>query len=75
MADALPKFEAPPVVETLLAVQFAPLPEFTGAMSGWFWKSYLGSDWTKILATIRFPCRINLNALEAMPGGRHPVFS
>jgi uncharacterized protein (TIGR04255 family) len=47
MTDPLPKFESPPVVETVLGVQFAPLPEFTGAMSGWFWKSYLGSDWTK----------------------------
>jgi len=50
MADPLPKFDAPPVLETVIGVQFVPLPNFTGAMAGWFWKSYLskfGGEWTK----------------------------
>src|SRR5579872_6141104 len=51
MADTLPKFDAPPVVETLISVQFNPLPNFTAAMTGWFWKSYLDDaglgKWTK----------------------------
>jgi uncharacterized protein (TIGR04255 family) len=41
MAEPLPKFDAPPVVEALLGVQFAPLVGYTTPMAGWFWKSYL----------------------------------
>jgi uncharacterized protein (TIGR04255 family) len=40
----LPKFERPPVVETVLGVQFHPLPNFTNGHLGLFWKR-LGSDW------------------------------
>jgi uncharacterized protein (TIGR04255 family) len=42
-----PKFDQPPVVETVLGVQFSPLVNFTVGHFGWFWKSYLGSDWPK----------------------------
>ncbi len=48
MTDPLPKFDAPPVVETVLSIQFEPLPRFTGAMAGRFWQSHLmqgGNDW------------------------------
>lgn len=48
MTAPLPKFDAPPVVETVLSIQFEPLPKFTGAMAGRFWQSHLmgsGNDW------------------------------
>lgn len=38
-------FENPPVVETVLGVQFAPLPALTSGHFGWFWKSYLDPSW------------------------------
>ena len=38
-------FQRPPVVETLLGVQFEPLPKFRNAHLGAFWKR-LGSEWT-----------------------------
>lgn len=41
MAQSRPKFDAPPVVETALSVQFAKLPGYTTAHAGWFWKEYL----------------------------------
>lgn len=34
----LPSFERPPVVETVLGVQFDPLPDFANAHLGSFWK-------------------------------------
>lgn len=43
---ALPKFDSPPVVETAISVQFETLPNYTNAHSGWFWKKYLGPEWT-----------------------------
>ena len=48
MAGELPKFDSPPVIETVLGVQFAPLPNFSTVHSGWFWKNYLGEDWTSV---------------------------
>ena len=44
MDQDLPKFDAPPVVETLLSIQFAPLPRFSTAHAGWFWQLYLGGE-------------------------------
>lgn len=35
------KFGAPPVVETVLSVQFNDLAGFTSAHAGWFWKEYV----------------------------------
>jgi uncharacterized protein (TIGR04255 family) len=40
-------YERPPVVETILGVQFDPLPDFSNAHQGLFWTS-LGSEWPKI---------------------------
>lgn len=40
------KFENPPVVESILGVQF-PALAFTSGHLGWFWKSYLGESWPK----------------------------
>jgi uncharacterized protein (TIGR04255 family) len=41
MAKDRPKFDAPPVVETVLSVQFARLPGYVTAHAGWFWRNYL----------------------------------
>lgn len=38
------KFEKPPVIETVLGVQFDPIP-MTNAIAGWYWKSALGQEW------------------------------
>ena len=48
-----PKFDAPPVIETVLSAQFSPLPTYTDAHAGWFWKNYLSKDWTEAKAATR----------------------
>ncbi|HEY5315329.1 MAG TPA: TIGR04255 family protein [Pirellulales bacterium] len=40
----LVKYSAPPVIETILGVQFDPVPGLTSAHLGAFWQT-LGSDW------------------------------
>ena len=47
-AEQLPSFEQPPVVETVLGIQFKPLSGFCNAHLGAFWK-HLGRDWCKLL--------------------------
>jgi uncharacterized protein (TIGR04255 family) len=46
MPKPFPVLDAPPVVEVVLGVQFSPLVKFTSGHAGWFWKSYLDSNWT-----------------------------
>ena len=46
-SDDLPKFKRPPVIETVLGVQFEPLAGFGNAHLGAFWKS-LGGDWPNV---------------------------
>jgi uncharacterized protein (TIGR04255 family) len=41
MTPSRPKFDAPPLVETALSVQFSSLPLYSTAHAGWFWKVYL----------------------------------
>lgn len=41
MATDRPKFDAPPVVETAMGVQFERLPGYSTSHAGWFWKSHL----------------------------------
>lgn len=48
MAEPLPKFNAPPVIETVMGLQFNPLAGFTEAHAGWFWKSKLADEWTSV---------------------------
>jgi len=43
----LPDFERPPVIETVLGIQFQRLSQFCSVHLGAFWRS-LGSDWTKV---------------------------
>jgi uncharacterized protein (TIGR04255 family) len=53
VSDTLPKFEDPPVVETVLGVQFEPLPGYTAAHAGRFWTEYLNEDWPSTIETDR----------------------
>ena len=50
MSEGLASFDRPPVVETVLGVQFKPLKTFRNAHLGAFWK-YLGTEeWPEIAA-------------------------
>ncbi len=40
-------YENPPVIETALSVQFDPIQGLTPAHFGWYWKSFLDSNWSK----------------------------
>ena len=51
--DKLPSFRMPPVIETVLGVQFAPLPDLTGGHIGWYWRDYLDRTWSRV---IEVPC-------------------
>ncbi len=48
MSHPFPVFDHPPVVETVLGVQFASLQGLTGAHLGKFWTE-LGRDWPKVV--------------------------
>jgi uncharacterized protein (TIGR04255 family) len=50
-----PVFENPPVIETVLGVQFAPLSGLTSAHVGWFWKTHLDGEWQKVAETAALP--------------------
>lgn len=50
----LPSFERPPVVETILGVQFVQLPKFRAAHLGAYWKS-LGQGWNHVIDAPRLP--------------------
>jgi uncharacterized protein (TIGR04255 family) len=47
VSDPLPKFDSPPVVETVLSAQFDPIPQFNEAHGGWFWKKCLPPEWKR----------------------------
>ncbi|MBK8207454.1 MAG: TIGR04255 family protein [Planctomycetes bacterium] len=50
----LPDFENPPVVETVLGVQFEPLEKWTVAHMGAFWRQ-LGEDWPTVREQTALP--------------------
>lgn len=54
---ALPKFDAPPVVEVVLSAQFSRLKTHSVAYAGWFWKEYLGNprEWPQAMPMPRIP--------------------
>ncbi len=67
MSQARLKFEAPPVVEMALSVQFNRLPGYTTAHSGWFWKEYLenlgdetSNRWNQLVETPRLDDQFEL---------------
>lgn len=45
MGEPLPQFDRPPVVETVISVQFRPLVAFSTPLAGWYWKQFLGAEW------------------------------
>ena len=56
------KFDAPPVVETALSVQFNTLAGLTAAHAGWFWKEYVekfgdgpSNEWKQATEAPRIP--------------------
>jgi uncharacterized protein (TIGR04255 family) len=56
------KFDAPPVVETALSVQFNSLAGFTAAHAGWFWKEYVeklgdgsSNEWKQAAEAVKIP--------------------
>jgi uncharacterized protein (TIGR04255 family) len=48
-------FAAPPVIETVLGVQFAPISGLTSMHIGLFWKQCLESSWVKIAEAVPLP--------------------
>lgn len=48
MTTPLPSFGKPPVAETVLGLQFDPIPAFSNAHLGAFWKR-LGVDWPTVV--------------------------
>jgi hypothetical protein len=46
--DPLPDYENPPVVETILGVQFERLPGFRNAHLGAFWKTLNTEEWPEV---------------------------
>jgi uncharacterized protein (TIGR04255 family) len=50
-----PVFDHPPVIETVLGVQFAPLTGLSTAHLGWFWKKYLDNQWEKVAEVVPLP--------------------
>ena len=50
-----PKFDNPPVIETALSVQFAPISGFTSGHFGWYWKESLDSSWVKTIEAPPLP--------------------
>jgi uncharacterized protein (TIGR04255 family) len=48
MPETLPKFNRPPVVETVLSSQFARLQKFRTAHAGAFCESSLGKEWDRL---------------------------
>lgn len=46
--EDLPKYDSPPVVETVLGIQFEPLISYRSAHAGWYWKNYLDEKWGSI---------------------------
>jgi hypothetical protein len=51
--DGLPRFERPPLIETAMGVQFAPIAKFSASHYGWFWKRRLDESWTKAQDAVR----------------------
>ncbi len=51
----LPSFDNPPVIETVIGVQFEQIPNLTSAHFGWYWREFLGKSWVRTQETIALP--------------------
>lgn len=58
-----PKFGNPPVVETVIAVHFAPLQGFNAAHAGVFWDRFLRPTWKAAKTAPPFP--VNVERLDS----------
>ena len=48
----LPKFDAPPISEVVISLQFDRVPALSAAHIGWYWKDCLGPErWTTVAQT------------------------
>lgn len=47
VSSNLPRYSNPPVVETVIGVQFAPLVGYSSVFAGRFWSIHLGQEWAK----------------------------
>jgi uncharacterized protein (TIGR04255 family) len=70
MPNELPEFDRPPVVETVLGVHFAPLVGLTSGHLGWFWREYLGEEWSQTKDAIQL--QEQLEVFGAPPGWAPP---
>jgi uncharacterized protein (TIGR04255 family) len=50
--DNFPSFERPPLVETVIGVQFDQIPNLTSAHLGWYWREFLDKSWVRTLETV-----------------------
>jgi len=53
--DDLPIFDHPPLIETIIGVQFAEIPHLTSAHFGWYWREFLDKSWDKTQEALRLP--------------------
>ena len=58
-ADSLPTYDRPPVLETVLGVQFDPLDSLTSAHLGAYWKA-LGPEWSNPSDAVPIESQIEL---------------
>jgi uncharacterized protein (TIGR04255 family) len=65
MPHPIPRFERPPVIETVLGVQFAPLAALTNGHMGWFWKTRLGEEWEKAVDAV--PLQPEMEVFGGLP--------
>ena len=54
-AEQLVSYSDPPVIETVLGVQFEPLSGLTAGHVGWYWRSILGDSWNSIAECGKVP--------------------
>jgi uncharacterized protein (TIGR04255 family) len=66
MSTDLPKFSDPPVVESVIGVQFAPIAGYSSAVAGRFWGIHLGKEWTKTTEAPRIPDQFERFENEAL---------
>ena len=60
--SGLPTFDNPPVIETVIGVQFDQIPNLTSAHFGWYWREFLGGKLGSELRK-RQHCQVNSRLL------------
>ena len=54
----MPDYERPPVVETVLGIQFEPIANFGNAQLGAFWKSLDATEWVSVADAPPMPAQL-----------------